>query len=296
MPSIARIQLAVAAILVPGALALAQPALATDYCVAPNDTCGGVKLQDFQAALNAAAVDTAPDRIFLGAKTYLAPAQGFVYDPLPAGPVEIAGAGRDQTKLTGTAGAYRTAVFGGQATSVHDLSIVMPPNAPAGAQALRTNGVVKNVSVADGATELNVVRTGVVFTGPGRLEDSDVFVSQTHPATGVVLASGATVRNSNVFASTGISSNGGTIDRAVIDGDAAGVDVHHGATKVTSTVINTYGYGSVGIAGESTDGDSSLDVDGATIIGPFYPGSGTGINAGNVYAPTAKVDVVVTNS
>ncbi|HEX4734663.1 MAG TPA: hypothetical protein VH247_09640, partial [Thermoleophilaceae bacterium] len=85
---------AVAPLLVAGGLALAQPALASDYCVAPNTTCGGVNVQSFQAALDSAAQNAGADRVFLGAATYTAPAQGFIYDPMNSDdPVEIVGAG-----------------------------------------------------------------------------------------------------------------------------------------------------------------------------------------------------------
>src|SRR5689334_21507463 len=101
--------IAVVAAAVPAALAFDQPTLATDYCVAPNTSCGGVNLQDLQTALNDASVDAAPDRIFLGAATYTAPnVNGFIYDPLNGGPVEITGQGRAQTVIAGVSGSFRT--------------------------------------------------------------------------------------------------------------------------------------------------------------------------------------------
>src|SRR6478735_9114996 len=156
-------RIAVVPVLAAGVLALAQPAFGNDYCVSPNASCGAGNVQTFQTALDDAAANSGPDRVFLGAGTYTAPSQGFIYDPLANDdPIEIAGEGSQATILTGTSGAYRTlAVFGASGTSVHDLNVVMPSNAPDGAQALRTNGVVKNVTVTDGAVEQSTARTGV---------------------------------------------------------------------------------------------------------------------------------------
>src|SRR3954452_23558826 len=93
-------------VLVPSFLfALAQPALAVDYCVAPNTTCGGTKIGTFQNALDLAAFTPDADPIFLGPTTYTAPAADGVafYQPNDAA-VEIAGAGEGQTTLTGQVG------------------------------------------------------------------------------------------------------------------------------------------------------------------------------------------------
>src|SRR5919198_4782060 len=77
------------AALVAGALPAA--ASASDYCVAPNTTCGGTNVATFEQALDLA--DNAPDadRIFLGAATYTAPTtDGYFYEK-PDSPVEIVG-------------------------------------------------------------------------------------------------------------------------------------------------------------------------------------------------------------
>src|SRR6478672_6493405 len=78
---------------------LAPAAQATDYCVAPNTTCGGTNVANFQTALDLADNAANADRIFLGAATYMAPtASGFSYG-LASGPVEIIGAGIGQSIL-----------------------------------------------------------------------------------------------------------------------------------------------------------------------------------------------------
>jgi hypothetical protein len=297
--TIRRVRLALAPVLVVGGMALAQPALGADYCVVgPNDPCSGTKLGDLQTALDAAAVDNLPDRIFLDAEIYNAPAQGFIYDPQAGGPVEIAGAGDDKTILAGASGAYRTlAVFGGSATSVHDLRVVMPPNAPTDAQALRTNGVVKNVYVTENSVQPQNPRTGVILTGSGVFEDGVIALDDQSVTRGALLVGGGTVRTSTIFASRGVTSGGGTIDRANIGADFAGVEIQHGTTKITSTKVRTAGDGSVGIAAAAElDGDAHVEIDGVTLIGPDNPTMGTAIEVDNAYVPAVKADAAVKNT
>ncbi|HEX4673452.1 MAG TPA: hypothetical protein VH279_14345, partial [Solirubrobacteraceae bacterium] len=251
------------------------------------------------AALDSAAQNAGADRVFLGAATYTAPAQGFIYDPMNSDdPVEIVGAGTQATVLEGTSGAYRTlAVFGGSGTSVHDLGVVMPPNAPDGAQALRSNGVLRHVSVYEVVAQQQNVRAGVVLLGSGVLEDGFVGLQDADPTAGVVLLGGGTVRNSTVYAARGVTTGGGTIDRSYIGASVAGVSIQHGTTKITSTAIVTSAYGSVGIvANGDLDGDAFIDVDGVTLAGPDNAQSGTAFEVENTYVPTVKVDAVVKNT
>jgi hypothetical protein len=300
MPAFRFLQFALAPVLVTAGLALAQPAAAADYCVVgQNDPCSGTKMLDLQSALNAAAVDTAPDRIFLAAGTYIAPAQGFIYDPLPAGPVEIIGAGQGDTTLKGTSGAFRTlAVFGGSATKVHDLRVEMPPSAPVGAQAFRTNGVVEHVTVTeDTAQQGQNYRIGVALVDSGVLDDSVVALTDDQPTTGVQTMGGGTVRRGAVYASTGIDSRGGVIDRARVGATGAGVRITHGTTKITSARITSSDDGSVGIAAESIDANASVDVDSVTLIGPGEgANSGSGLDVGNTYTPSASIDFALRNT
>src|SRR5437867_13376410 len=73
------------------ALSAAQPAAATDYCVAPDVSCGGTNVGNLESALSAAAVMPDSDRISLGAGTYTAPvAGGYAYNK-PTRAVEVIG-------------------------------------------------------------------------------------------------------------------------------------------------------------------------------------------------------------
>ena len=290
---------AVAPLLVAGGLALAQPAFATDYCVAPKDTCGAGNVQTIQAALNAAAQIPGPDRVLLGAATYTAPSQGFIYDPLNSDdPVEIAGAGDPATTLEGTSGAYRTlAVFGGSDTSIHDLRVKMPPNALSGAQAFRTNGTVRNVDVTEVIAQQANDRTGVVLLPGGSFQHSFVGLNTDDGTTGIALSGGASVSDSTSYAGTSLTSGGGTIERSVLGARLAAVDVSHGATAISASRLSTYESGSGAVFGQHLDGNADVQIDGATMIGP-YDGTngGTAVSIDNAYTPAYSVDLGVKNT
>ena len=115
--------------------ALPAVAGATDYCVYPNDGCGGTKVLKLQDALDQAASANDSDRIFLGADTYFPEPghAGFVYSAKGA-PVEIVGRGRGETVLTGREFALDRVLHlvGGPGSSVHDLTIEIPRNVDLG--------------------------------------------------------------------------------------------------------------------------------------------------------------------
>jgi hypothetical protein len=110
-------------------LVLPTAAAATDYCVAPNTTCGGTNVANFQTALSTAAGVSNADRIFLGATTYTAPTTaGYSYSA-PGSPVEIIGAGIGQTTLTAPSTASGVLYLdGGASSSISALSIHVPTN------------------------------------------------------------------------------------------------------------------------------------------------------------------------
>ena len=294
-------RLAVAAVVSGGALAVANPALAKDYCV--NTTCGGVNVADLQAALNAAEASADTDRVFLGAGTYTATApQGFVYDQPSGGPVEIIGAGiadPGQTHIAGAIGGGGTLrVVGAPGTRLRDVNVVLPPDAAPYAIGLSTNGIASHIAVTENPALQSNNRFGLVLRG-GVLEGGS-FVgigTSTSGTTGVVFdVGGGSVRDSTVYSYTGISTGyGGTIDRTRIGAELVGVDVPSGATKITSSAIYTTGSGAVGIAA-NVSGNATIDVDGVNIYGKGGPNSGTGISAYNAYFPNANVDVTLKNT
>lgn len=294
-------RLAVVAVVSAGALAFANPVLAKDYCV--NTTCGGVNVADLQAALSAAEASVDADRVFLGSGTYTATAlQGFVYDQPGGGPVEIIGAGISDPAPTVIAGAVggggTLRVTGAPGTRLRDVNVVLPPDAAPYAIGLSTNGVASHIAVTENPALQSNNRFGLALRG-GVLEgDSFVGIGASSPGTtGVVFdVGGGSVRDSTVYAYTGISTGyGGTIDRTRIGADLAGVEVPSGTMKITSSAIYTTASGAAGIAA-NVSADTSIEVDGVNIYGKGGPNSGTGISAYNAYFPNANVDVTLKNS
>jgi hypothetical protein len=299
-------RLVVLPLVVAGALAVAGPAAATDYCVAPNDSCAGANnLTDFQVALDKAAAASSADRIFLGAATYTAKnvtGSGFVYNPPGDWPVEVVGVGQSglsATVVTGELGNVGVlSVFGGPDSSVHDLSIVLPPLTESHGHGLWTNGTARRVTVTEDKTQTDI-RVGVKLSAGAVLEDHSVVdLAHSPETTGVLLDDGGQiVRDSTIGAYTGIRSGaGGTIERTRVSAEMAGVVVDGGTTNVSSSRIATSSDGSVGI--EANIGlDTTVDLDGVTVVGPGAGvGSGTGVNAYNVYFPTKSVDLHLKNS
>jgi hypothetical protein len=299
-PRLSRIaQIAVApAVLIAGGLALAQPALATDYCVQPNTTCGGTQLADLQTALNAAAVLPDSDRIFLGAGNYTAPVStGFVYDK-PNGPLEIIGAGNTTSHIKGQTGGSSAVLrlMGGPGTSLHDLDVQMPANVAAGTTALWTNGLAKHVRVVDDPIGNVNTRWGVALEG-GTFEDSNVQMDIDGHTGGVSFQSpGSTVRNAAVNARIGIASFfGGTVDRTQIGAALYGVMATRNTITITSTLMYTYGAQGKGISAQGTAGyQTAITADGVDIIGSD-PGD-VAVEAWNGPASAANVSVTLKNS
>jgi hypothetical protein len=167
MSHLSRILVPVAAM---ATIALAIPAMAnaTDYCV--QTSCGGTNVNDLQAALDEAKKSTDADRVFLGAGVQMAQSSfGFKYDG--AGPVEIVGAGENNTVLTAPLGA--TAVLtlkGGVGSSVHDLAINLPQYS--NGDGLYTSNAARRLYVGE-AVDQSHLRHGVTLISGGSLEDSE---------------------------------------------------------------------------------------------------------------------------
>ena len=292
----------IAAICLGGAL----PAVAgaTDYCVAPNDSCGGTKVGTFGDALDLAQVDPDADRVFLGASTYKAAVPtGFRYDN-QYGSVEIIGAGRGQTILTGPDGATGAALRlqGAPGSSVQDLTILMPKNVGGGGfYGLHLNNVARRIEVIEDPDQLDS-RTGVLLEQGGLMVGSTVTLSGTENTTGVrfvgsQVGTGTDVlRGSVISARRGVHSiGGGIIDRSRVTASDPGVVAEGGTTTVTNSVIRfTNGVGT-GILAMSDAPATTVNVNGATVIGPDQSSS-VGILAITVLQPKVSARVHVTNS
>lgn len=280
------------------AVALPAVAAATDYCVAPNDSCGGVNKQKLEDALDAADDSNDADRIFLGAHEYTAPtASGYNYSQ--AYPLEIIGAGMRQTTLTGPPAASKVlAFYGGPGSSIHDLTIRLPQNAADFAAGLETESTARRIEVVEHPSQANR-RIGVdLAESGGTLEDSLVTLPNTpHDSWAVVLGdSGTAVRRSTLSAWTAVRSLGGSIEHSRLIASSAGVAAQRGVTTLEHSLVHMTEGESVGIYASAALGShATLNADGVTIVGPGLPLT-DGAGAFTNFAPAESVDVNLTNS
>lgn len=251
---------------------MAPAAHATDYCVAPNTSCGGTNVATFEAALGAADNATDSDRIFLGAATYTAAAAtGFSYNAFGS-PVEIVGAGRGATILTGQIGGSQQVLFlvAGAGSSIHDLTVRLPQNAASGSAGLNTNRLAGRIEVVEALTQANS-RTGVRLQG-GTLEASTVKIGGilTTNTVGVsTTGDNEVIRDSTIEGRTAIdvASGGARLERLVLRGNT-GVAANRFTTTITDTLIQAVGSTATGIfAGTQAGQDATINTDGLTVIG-----------------------------
>ncbi len=286
-----------------GVIACAVPAVAgaTDYCVAPNVSCDQAHtVPSVEAALSLADDATDADRVLLGAATYTPPpGYSFEYHRSDA-PVEIVGAGVGQTVLTRPAGAKGRllTLYGGPGSLIRDLTIRLPENVVTGFTGLRTTSAVRHIQVVDEAAQSGQ-RYGVELGGGGTLEDSSVVLDPAADSWGVsFFDGGATVRRSSLSANLGVYSYyGGTLERTRVTGSYAGMYAYHGTTNVVNSLIRYGTGGGPGIAArtQGASGDTFVNIDGATIIGPGLPFS-VGVSAGTFSSPALSSEVSLTNS
>jgi hypothetical protein len=264
----------------------APAALATDYCVAPNTSCGGTKVATLEAALDASDNGPDSDRIFLGAATYTAAAStGFSYNA-PGSPVEIVGQGVGDTILTSPVGGSLRVLrlIAGAGASIHDLTVRLPQNAASGLVGLDTDTVARRIDVVEAVTQVSL-RIGVSLHG-GALEDSTVTIGGVQDTTGVQAAQGGeSIRRSTVQAGTAVlSSFGATVERAVLRAGRVGLEAARLTTTITDSLIQVTGPSSVGLSAFTQSGqDTTVNADGVTVLGP-------GVNATGVYAETTSAD------
>ena len=142
-------------------------------------------------------------------------------------------------------------------------------------------------------------RYGVDLGGGGTLEDSSVVLDPAADSWAVrFFDGGATVRRSSLSANLGVYSYyGGTLERSRVTGAYAGLYAYHGTTNVVSSLIRHGTGGGPGIAArtQGAGGDTIVNIDGATIIGPGLPFT-VGVSAGTFSSPALSSEVSLTNS
>jgi hypothetical protein len=271
-------------------LLTASAASATDYCVAPNTSCGGTSVATFEAALDLADNANDADRIFLGTATYTAPvATGYSY-AAQFNPVEVIGAGRGKTILTSPIGGSNQVLYlsAGTGSSIHDLTVRIPQNAAAGLSGLHTNADARRIEVIEAATQTSL-RRGLLLESGADLEDSTVTIGGQQNTWAVQMAgSGTVIRDSTLEAKTAaaVQETGG-VERSVMRG-RTGLDVSRGTLTITDTLIEAVdGIFAWAQAGESL----TVNADGVTLIGSGS-GSGDGVYVSNSDTATATINLV----
>jgi hypothetical protein len=165
--------------------ALPSFASAADYCVYPVQSCGPNNEMELQPALAEAAATSEADRILLGARTYFAPTgqQGFRYDATTSN-VEIVGAGRGQTILTGapSSDGQVLTLTGAPGSSIHDLAIQIPSNVTQDFVGLRTKSAARHIEVAEDQPQpQNVIGVFLAENGSSRTRRSSSAPRRPRP-------------------------------------------------------------------------------------------------------------------
>jgi hypothetical protein len=287
-------------------LALPGPAAATDYCVAPNTTCGGTNVADFQTALSNAAAASNADRIFLGAATYTAPTTaGYSYSA-PGSPVEVTGAGVGQTTLTAPSTALGVLYLdGGASSSISALTIHVPMNFAASSGGLSTFGLAHDLAVDAAVTQSNLF-WGIGINGAGRVTDATVTLptSSSGPnISGVLINGGSTdplpLARAKITARNAVNMNAGptgtTLDRLELTGQF-GVEVAARSVNLHSTLIHLTEDQGVGLFTlDQPSGSALLNADGVTVIDEGAANT-VGASAASIFASPRTSTINLTNS
>lgn len=273
---------------------------ATDYCV--DTSCGGTQAASLDQALDLADDADDADRIFLGAKIYTP--QGTSYKYLAPGPVEIIGQGAGRTILTGGSDAVLN-LLAGSGSSVHDLTVRLPQNAPGQMVGVVTNSLLQRISVVEDPTQVNATRDGVQLAFGGTLADSTVQLGTGQQTTAAVLGGrfgvadgGNTIRASTLSADWGIASvHGATVERSRVTGLSYGIRNFGDLTTVRDSLVRLTGPSGTAIRAETsgTGGDTNMIVDGVTVVTPSSLDA-TGVAVTTFPAPDESVHVTLANS
>jgi hypothetical protein len=282
-------------------LGAAAPSVAgaTDYCV--DTSCGGTQAASLDQALDHADDADDADRIFLGAKIYTPQGTSFKY--LAPGPVEIIGQGAGRTILTGGSDAVLN-LLAGSGSSVHDLTVRLPQNAPGQMVGVVTNSLLQRISVVEDPTQVNANRDGVQLSFGGTLADSTVHLGTGQQTTAAVLGGrfgvadgGNTVRASTLSADWGIASvHGATVERSRVTGLSYGIRNFGDLTTVRDSLVRLTGPSGTAIRAEtSAAGDTNMIVDGVTVVTPSSLDA-TGVAVTTLPAPDKNVQLTLANS
>ena len=285
------------------ALAAAVPSVAsaTDYCVAPKTDCGANNVSDLETALTKAHDNVGPDRVLLTEGTYVAQAgTGFSY---PWGdPVEIVGAGRGKTILTGppqSTGQVLTLLGFGDHL-VQDLTIRIPAQVKLGFSGLYMRATARRIDIVENPDQSNQ-RRGVRIDAPGVLEDSSVTLGSggtvgAWMTSANVSAHPGAIRHSVLSADNAVfSDQGGIIERSYLTGATQGVWAQSGATTIANSVVRATKDGGVAVTAVSDASGATVQARGTTIVGPST-GTSTGVATTTYFSPNASIHLDLADS
>jgi len=268
--------------------ALAGPAAATVFCVAPATGCVGVVQPTLQQALDAALGVAGPDTVQLPEGTVTGP--GFYDSANPDNTVTVEGAGRDRTVLTSptsTASGYNLDLR--NKATLSDLTVKQFLPAVPFQDALLLDGTADRVGVSsstgpDARVSFNGTARHISVNGPanidvrGTLEDSEITGGSLYTGTGasvfrrirVVSPNGVGGQNSSIVMSSSLVVNTDP-NGTVASFTASPVPNSHATTVLSNnTFIGSGGPGCVGIgiSGENGAYTSPNDfaVNDATIV------------------------------
>jgi hypothetical protein len=269
-----------------GALAAAGPADAATFCVGKAECPGGTAVSSVDEAIDKTKASPGADRVEIGAGTFEAGTG------TPAGdPIEIVGAGRDQTVLT-TSRFSPVIRLTNAGSSIRDLALhtsgklaALDAGAPITAERLRVTGTPE-------------LSTGgaIVLRDGGTVRDTqvDIGLDQQYSTTGIgvwpdpgkSIDNPVVIEDVQVTAKLGIEIRGGTVGpvavrNARVRGYVAGVGVQSPAPNVTVEGLSAHladhpepGNAGSGVLVEARDGDVSLTLRRSTLVSRDAGGQG----------------------
>ena len=283
------------------AAALPSVASATDYCVGAPGCAQADSFVTLEQALAKAEAQTDADRVLIGPGEYKAQAiTGFSYGRLD-GPVEIIGAGRGQTVLTGRSDGTGNVMFlnGGQGTSIHDLTIRIPTSIAAKEyRGLTLKDTARRIEVVQEPGQSDHLRG--VFLGDGAtLSDSTVTLHDSGSAGVYMQKSGPhppnVISGSTIAAEQAVYVDGdGRIERSSVTGLSPAVYAKNGLTEVVGSLLRVPDGGTnVWVTCETVD--TSVRLEGDTLVGIGSTDT-TAVTATTSHGPDHDIDVSIRDS
>jgi hypothetical protein len=285
--------------------ALPAVASAADYCVYPNESCGQNNVPSLQDGLDQAASTDEADRLLLAAHKYVAPSGGTGFKYTDTSPVELVGAGRGQTILTGEQNAVDSVLDleGGPGSSVHDLTIHIPQEVAERFRGLLTTSRAQRIEITEEPVQAKHHYGALVLMG-GVLEDSSVVLDPGVNTTGVLLGEADSVSGPNVLRRCVVRAEIGAhieehsvIERSSVTAGSTGIRAAGEDIAINDSLLILGGsVGTVLRAETDTGWDTNVTADGLTIYAsPKLPGT-VGVAVSNAPDTAMSAHLTLTNS